>query len=121
MPEAARLPRRTLFDQSEETQCRIDRLTDEIEEVHRQNETSRWLASIPGVGVLTATAIAAPTPGVGNFSSARDHAAWLRLTPKQPSTGGISKMGNRYVGRLLYLGAFSRRGHSSWRAVQKLQ
>lgn len=113
LPEAARLPLRALFDQLAETQARIDRLTDEIEEVHRQNDVSRRLASIPGVGVLTATAIAATTPDVGNFSSARDYAAWLGLTPKQHSTGGkprsggISKMGNRYIRRLLYLGAMA--------------
>ena len=114
LPEAARLPLRALFDQLAETQGRIDLLTKEIEEVHRQNEVSRQLASIPGVGVLTATAIAATTPDVGNFSSARDYAAWLGLTPKQHSTGGkpwsggISKMGNRYIRRLLYLGAMAR-------------
>lgn len=108
LPEAARMPLRALFDQLAETQARIVRLTDEIEEVHRQNEVSRRLASIPGVGVLTAT-----TPDVSNFSSARDYAAWLGLTPKQHSTGGkprsggISKMGNRYIRRLLYLGAMA--------------
>ena len=113
LPEVARLPLQTLFDQFAETRSRIDRLTDEIEEVHRQNEVSRRLASIPGVGVLTATVIAATTPDVGNFSSARNYAAWLGLTPKQHSTGGkprsggISKMGNRYIRRLLYLGAMA--------------
>ena len=113
VPGPARLPLLTLFDQLAETQERIDRLTGEIEEVHRQNEVSRRLASIPGVGVLTATAIAATTPDVSNFGSARDYAAWLGLTPKQHSTGGkqrsggISKMGNRYIRRLLYLGAMA--------------
>ena len=113
VPEAARLPLQALFDQLAETQVRIDQLTDEIEEVRRQNETSRRLASIPGVGVLTATAIAATSPDVSNFGSARDYAAWLGLTPKQHSTGGkprsggISKMGNRYIRRLLYLGAMA--------------
>lgn len=113
LPEAARLPLRALFDQLAETQARIDQLTDEIEKVHRKNEVSRRLASIPGVGVLTATAIAATTPDVSNFGSARDYAAWLGLTPKQHSTGGkprsggISKMGNRYIRRLLYLGAMA--------------
>lgn len=113
LPEAARLPLQALFDQFAETRARIDRLTDEIEVVHRQSEVSRRLASIPGVGVLTATAIAATTPDVSNFSSARDYAAWLGLTPKQHSTGGkprsggISKMGNRYIRRLLYLGAMA--------------
>ena len=114
LPEAARLPLRVLFDQLAETQARIDRLTEEIKQVHGKNDVSRRLASIPGVGVLTATAIAATTPDVSNFSSARDYAAWLGLTPKQHSTGGkprsggISKMGNRYIRRLLYLGAMAR-------------
>ena len=113
LPEPARAPLQALFDQLAGTQARIDRLTEEIEQVHRHNEVSRRLASIPGVGVLTATAIAATTPDVSNFSSARDYAAWLGLTPKQHSTGGkprsggISKMGNRYIRRLLYLGAMS--------------
>ncbi|XWN32625.1 MAG: IS110 family transposase [Devosia sp.] len=113
LPEAARLPLRVLFDQLAETHGRIDRLTEEIEQVHRQNDVSLRLASIPGVGVLSATAIAATTPDVSNFSSTRDYAAWLGLTPKQHSTGGkprsggIWKMGNRYIRRLLYLGAMS--------------
>ena len=112
LPEAACARLRALFDQLAETQTRIDRLTDEIEKVHRQSEVSRRLASIPGVGVLTATA-AATTPDVSNFSPARDYAAWLGLTPKQhstggkPKSGGISKMGNRYIRRLLYLGAMA--------------
>ena len=128
LPEAARLPLQALFDQLADTQARIDRLTDEIEEVHRRNNVSRRLASVPGVGVLTATAISATTPDVSNFGSARDYAAWLGLTPKQHSTGGkprsggISKMGNRYIRRLLYLGAMaqimvrrrSRRLGSDW-------
>ena len=105
LPEAARLPLQALFDQLAETQARMERLTEEIEQVHRKNDVSRRLASVPGVGVLAATAIAATTPDVGNFSSARDYAAWLGLTPKQHSTGGRPKMGNRYIRRLLYLGA----------------
>ena len=74
---------------------------------------SRRRGASPGVGFLTATASAATTPDVSNFGSARDYAAWLGLTPKQHSTGGkprsggISKMGNRYIRRLLYLGAMA--------------
>ena len=113
LPEAARAPLRQLFEQLDDTQRKIDRLTQQIEEVHLRDEVSCRLVSIPGVGVLTATAIAATTPDVSNFSSARDFAAWLGLTPKQHSTGGkhrsgsISKMGNRYILRLLYLGAMA--------------
>ena len=113
MPEAARAPLQMLFEQLEDTQRKIDRLTAEIEEVHLRSDVSCRRVSVPGVGVLTATAIAATTPDVSNFSSARDFAAWLGLTPKQHSTGGkprsggISKMGNRDIRRLLYLGAMA--------------
>lgn len=110
-PEAARLPLQALFDQLAETRARIDHLSEEIKEAHRQSEVRRRLTSVPGVDVLAATAIAATTPDVSNFGSARDYAAWLGLTPKQRSTGGkprnggTSRMGNRYIRRLLYLGA----------------
>lgn len=113
LPEAARLPVSLLFEQLVDTDTRIERLTREIEAAHAQSETSQRLVTIPGVGKLSATIIAATTPDVGNFDCARDYAAWLGLTPKPHSTGGkqrigrISKMGNRYIRRLLYLGAMS--------------
>jgi len=113
LPEAVRMPVNLLFDQLAETDQRIERLTAEIEETHKQSEISQRLATIPGVGMLSATIIAATTPDVGNFDCARDYAAWLGLTPKPHSTGGkqkmgaISKMGNRYIRRLLYLGAMA--------------
>lgn len=116
VPEAARLPLRALFDQLSETQAGIDRQADEFVEVHRQNEMSRRLALIPGVGVLTATAIAATTPKVSNFDSTRDYAAWLGLTPKRHSTGGkprsggISKMGPGASGACCILAPW----HQSW-------
>jgi hypothetical protein len=86
LPQAARLPVSLLFDQLAETDERIGRLTEEIKEIHAQNETSQRLATIPGVGMLSATIIAATTPGVNNFDCARDYAAWLGLTPKPHST-----------------------------------
>lgn len=113
VPDTARAPLRLLFDQLVDTNVRIDELAGEIAKVHAQSETSQRLTTIPGVGVLSATVIAATTPEVANFSSARDYAAWLGLTPKPHATGGkhrvgrISKMGNRYIRRLLYLGAMA--------------
>jgi len=113
LPEAARTPVSVLFDQLAETNKRIEQLTGEIEETHKQSGTSQRLATIPGVGMLSATIITATTPDVSNSGSARDYAAWLGLTPKPHSTGGkqrlgrISKMGNRYIRRLLYLGAMA--------------
>lgn len=62
LPEVARMPVSLLFDQLAETNKRIERLIDEIEETHKQSETSQRLATIPGVGMLSAT-----TPNVDNF------------------------------------------------------
>jgi len=97
---------------------RMAELTDEIcaldEELkawHASNEASRRLAAIPGTGVITATAIAATVTDPDQFSSGRQFAAWLGLTPKQHSTGGkarlggISKQGDRYLRRLLVVGS----------------
>src|ERR1700723_720594 len=70
-------------------------------------------ASVPGVGALAASAILASALDPQAFKSGRDFAAWLGATPKQNSTGGkekfgsITKQGNRYIRRLLVLGAIS--------------
>lgn len=67
--------------------------------------------TIPGVGPITATAIAAIAPPAETFAKSRDFAAWLGLVPKQASTGGkqklgaISWMGERTLRRLLIIGA----------------
>ena len=67
--------------------------------------------TIPGIGPITATAIAALAPPAETFRKGRDFAAWLGLTPLQQSTGGkqklgaISKMGERTLRRLLIIGA----------------
>ena len=78
---------------------------------HTESEVSRRLATIPGLGMITATAIAATVTDPDQFRSGRQFAAWLGLTPQQHSTGGktrlgsISKQGDRYLRRLLVVGA----------------
>jgi transposase len=80
---------------------------------HRQNEASRRLETIPGIGVITASAVAAFVTDIGVFQSARQFAAWLGLTPRLNGTGGkvqlgrITKAGDRNLRRLLVLGATS--------------
>lgn len=77
---------------------------------HAQNPVSRLLASIPGVGKITASAIAASAPDPSIFKPGRDFSAWLGSTPRQNSSGGkeklgsITKQGNRTIRRLLVLG-----------------
>jgi len=78
---------------------------------HRANEASKRLESIPGIGVMGATAIIATVPDPKVFRSGRDFAAWVGLVPRQDSTGGkqklgpISKQGDRYLRRILVVGA----------------
>ena len=113
LPAAARPAVDLLADQLRDTQEKIDEVTARIEAAQRTDPLARRLATIPGVGAISASAIAATTPEVDNFRSARDYAAWLGLTPQPHSSGGkerlgrISKAGNRYLRRLLYLGAMA--------------
>jgi transposase len=78
---------------------------------HRSSEASRRLESIPGIGVTVAAAITATVPDPKVFRSGRDFAAWIGLVPRQDSTGGkqklgpISKRGDRYLRRILVVGA----------------
>jgi transposase len=78
---------------------------------HRSNEASRRLETIPGIGVIGATAIAATVQDPKVFRSGRDFAAWIGIVPREDSTGGkhklgpISKRGDRYLRRILVVGA----------------
>lgn len=77
----------------------------------RENADARQLASIPGVGVMIATALIAAIGRTESFARGRDLAAWLGLVPRQSTTGGkprllgISKRGNKYLRKLLIHGA----------------
>jgi transposase len=79
--------------------------------LQRSDDRARRLATIPGIGPIGATALAASVTDPGQFSSGRQFAAWLGLTPRQSSSGGkerlgrITKMGDRYLRALLVVGA----------------
>ena len=113
-PDAARPALALLADQLRDTHDRIATVTARVESAQAGDPLARRLASVPGIGTITASALAATTPDVEVFRSGRDYAAWLGLTPKAHSSGGkerlggISKAGNRYLRRLLYLGAMAR-------------
>jgi transposase len=78
---------------------------------HRSDEASKRLRSIPGIGIVGATAIAATVADPKVFRSGRDFAAWIGIVPRQDSTGGkqklgpISKQGDQYLRRILVVGA----------------
>jgi transposase len=100
----------------------IARLERTIAKLAQQDETARRLMSIPGLGPITASAMAATVQDTSSSAGPREFAALLGLTPKQNSSGGkpklgrISKMGNRNLRKLLVVGAhavlFHRKPHT---------
>jgi hypothetical protein len=100
LPVLARFALHGLVAQLRSIEVDIEKIEAEILKWHRTNETSRRLATIPGIGPITASAIAASVPDASLFRSGRQFAAWLGLTPKSHSSGGterqvgISKQGD---------------------------
>jgi transposase len=94
-------------------QTLIGSIEKRIMEQHRGNEASKRLETIPGIGIVGATAIDATVTDPKAFRSGRDFAAWVGLVPRQDSTGGkqklgpISKQGDRYLRRILVVGAIA--------------
>src|SRR4026207_338642 len=92
-------------------ECKIANLDKEITQRAREDEVSRRLMTIPGIGPISATAIPALAPPVETFAKGRDSAPWPRLPPVKRSTGGkqklgaTSKMGERTLRRLLIIGS----------------
>jgi len=113
LPDLARATLQTVVDQLAAVDKAIATVEAEMTTWHKQSAVSRRLATIPGIGPIIATAIAATVPDAGVFRSGREFAAWLGLVPRQNSTGGkerlggISKRGDRYIRRLLVNGAFA--------------
>lgn len=111
VPAMARAALVPLVRQIERLDGEVRVLDRHILQWHRTNEASRRLATIPGIGPITASAMVASVTDPTQFRSGREFAAFLGLVPRQSSTGGkqrlgrISKMGDRYIRSLLVVGA----------------
>ena len=113
LPIDARASLIVLAAQLQALQTMIGSIEKRLVVQHRANETSKRLESVPGIGIIGASAIAATVTDPNAFRSGRDFAAWVGLVPRQDSTGGkqklgpISKQGDRYLRRILVVGAHS--------------
>ncbi len=111
LPSQMRQGLQALVAQLAALQEQIGTLEHGIHAQHRASEASQRLETIPGIGVIGATAIAATNTDPSAFKSGRELAAWIGLVPRQNSTGGkqklggISKQGDPYLRRLLIVGA----------------
>ncbi len=89
---------------------RIETLEKRLKAIVDEYSDCQRLLSIPGVGLLSATALFAAVGDITTFKSGRELAAWLGLVPRQHSTGGkptllgISKRGDTYLRTLLIHG-----------------
>ena len=72
----------------------IERLAEELEAASRTDAQLRRLCTIPGIGPVTAGAVAAFAPDLDTFDSGRNFAAWLGLVPRQRSTGSKTRLGS---------------------------
>ncbi len=122
LPELAWRCIRLILAQIEDVHGRIGQVEQEILAWHRTNELSQRLETIPGIGLITASALAATIPDPRSFRSGRHLAAWIGLVPRQSGTGGkvrlghISKQGDRYLRRLLVLRATTLLRHARGKA-----
>jgi transposase len=114
VPDTVKEIVRLYLDHIEVLTQKIEDLTRRLQDATRESAEMRRLCSAPGVGPVTAGAIRAFAPDLHVFSSGRNFAAWLGLVPRQRSTGGktrlggVSKMGQTDIRKLLIVGAMSR-------------
>jgi transposase len=113
LPPDARACLGILANQIIATQAQIAALEKRIMAQHRSSEVSQRLTTIPGIGRIGASTIAAIVTDPRAFRSGRNFAAWIGIVPRQDSTGGkprlgrISKQGDQYLRRILVVGAHS--------------
>jgi len=121
VPDCVREALAPLIHQIDAIDAEIEAIDKTIATQIKTDDRARRLMTIPGVGPVTASAILATVQDIGAFASGREFAAFLGLTPRQSSSGGkerlgrITKMGDRYLRKLLVVGACAalihRKGH----------
>lgn len=111
--------------------ARLDEIETKLMKWHREDDISRRVATIPGVGPIGSTMLSMKAPPAESFRSGRDFAAWIGLTPRDHSTGGrmrhggITKAGDSALRSTLIVGATAllrhiragRRAPSPWLAA----
>ena len=113
IPTVAQQAMVSLTEQLKTLKQEVMKLDKQMMTWHKSNADSQRLATIPNIGVVTASAIVAAVGTGKQFKSGREFSAWIGIVPRQNSSGGterlgrISKKGNPYLRRLLVLGATS--------------
>ncbi|MEM9146272.1 MAG: IS110 family transposase [Pseudomonadota bacterium] len=113
LPEPVFELTRVLLAQIAALSVQVDALEKQLRRRAGSDETIRGLMTIPGAGVIAATALTTFASPPESFSKGRDFAAWVGHTPRRHSSGGkerlgrTSKMGQRDIRQLLIIGAMA--------------
>lgn len=111
IPDAVRASLMPMVTQIEHLDRTIKQIDSDIAAKAKADPVTNRLMTIPGIGPVTASALAATVGDPSSFSGPREFAAFLGLVPRQNSSGGkaklgrITKMGNGYLRKLLVVGA----------------
>ena len=111
LPDALRPTLAEACDEIRRLEARIRRVEQQFEALARETPVVGNLRTIPGIGLLTATALVAVAGDIRRFPSGRHFASFFGLTPREHSSGlirrlgAISKRGDTYVRMLLIHGA----------------
>ncbi|XOV87376.1 MAG: IS110 family transposase [Pseudomonadota bacterium] len=102
-----------MIEEVNELEQRLKQLERQLAAIGEQDPVVQLLMTIPGVGLITATAMVASVPDIHTFAHARQFSAWLGITPREFSSGNtrrlgsITKKGDPYLRTLLVHGARS--------------
>ncbi len=113
LPAVMREVLNQVCDEVEQLQDHIGSVESQLKALADQTVPIQQLQSIPGIGLLTSTALVGFVGDMHRFSSSRHFASYLGLTPREHSSGlrrrlgGISKRGDIYLRMLLIHGARS--------------
>jgi transposase len=113
LPELLRPSMRLILDEIRLMEARIGQLEQQLRALAKESPACQILQSVPGIGLLTSTAMVAAVADPRSFDSGRRYSSFLGLTPREYSSGNtrylgrISKRGDRYIRMLLTHGARS--------------
>jgi len=123
---------RQMVEEIRDLESKIEEVDQGLRSVADENPMAGRLMGIPGIGVMTATALLGSVADIHGFRRGRQFASWLGLTPREHSSaerrvlGGITKQGNVYLRCLLTHGARSvllsaHRASAAKRQLSRLQ
>ena len=103
----------SVLEEIQDLESRLREIDRQLGQIAKHDPAAQRLLTIPGIGIITATAMIGSVPSIYAFHRSRQFSAWLGLTPREYSSGqsrrlgGISKRGDRYLRMLLTHGARS--------------